>query len=254
MNMISVESLTVKDSNKNKILDDVSLKIKKGETLLICGKPGSGKTILLKAIKKLLDYEDGLKVSGKIECEGDVGIVFQHPEKQIVRSKVVRDIAFELENLGLPLDEINKRIKKYTSELKAKNLLSKNTYQLSHGEKTKVALISCVVAEPDVILLDEPFTPLDYENQLLLLESIDRLKSLGKTIVIAEHDVRELLAIADRVIILKNGKIQSVDKPKNLIYDLLNEGIRIPFKTELAARRNKKIIPLNDDQYGGELL
>ncbi|MFW6375645.1 MAG: energy-coupling factor ABC transporter ATP-binding protein [Thermoplasmatota archaeon] len=229
--MIEIDDLTVKTHEGKLLLNAIDLSINKGETVLICGEPGSGKTLLLKAIKELL--EDGLSVEGKIERNGKVGIVFQEPEKQIVRRKVRSDVAFELENSAMPIDEIEKRIKKYSSMLNADHLLDRKIDELSHGEITKVAILSMIVSEPDVILLDEPLSPLDYRNQMVVLDAIEELKNEGISILIAEHDIRDLYDKCDRIVLLKSGRLIGSGKPEDMLRTLMMSGIRLPFELEL---------------------
>ncbi len=231
--MIEIDKLSVKDYEGKLLLEELDLKINRGETTLICGEPGSGKTILLKAVKGILG--GGLKTEGEIKRKGRIGIVFQEPEKQIVRRNVRLDAAFELENRGLPLDEIKDRIKKYSKMLKADHLLNRDIEELSHGELTKVALLSTMVTEPEIILLDEPLSPLDHKNQKIVLESIKKLKKEGITIVIAEHDIRDLYGESDRVILLKDGKIDSTGGIEEMSSTLIRNGIKLPFELELKA-------------------
>lgn len=236
--MIEIDNLSVKTHEGRLLLNDLDLHIKRGETTLLCGEPGSGKTLLLKAVKELLS--DGLKVEGKIKKNGKVGIVFQEPEKQIVRRKVRSDIAFELENSGLPRDEIKRRIEKYSKTLQAEHLLDRNIDELSHGELTKIAILSTIVSEPDVILLDEPLSPLDYRNQMLVFDIIKKLKKEGITILIAEHDIRDLYGISDRIVLLKEGRLIGIGKPDEMLRTLLMSGIKLPFEIELNNYRRSR--------------
>ena len=233
--MIEIDDLSVKTHEGKLLLNDIDLHIKRGETTLICGEPGSGKTLLLKSIKELL--EDGLNLEGKIEKNGKVGIVFQEPEKQIVRRKVRSDVAFELENSSLPREKIEKRIQKYSSMLKADHLLDRDIEELSHGEVTKVAILSTIVSEPDIILLDEPLSPLDYRNQMIVLDVIEKLKKEGITILIAEHDIRDLYDRCERIVLLKSGRLTGAGKPDDMLKSLLMNGIKLPFELELNNYR-----------------
>ncbi|MBS3781589.1 MAG: ABC transporter ATP-binding protein [Candidatus Thermoplasmatota archaeon] len=231
--MIKISDLSVKDHEGKLLLKEIDLDIKRGETTLICGEPGSGKTILLKAIKGLLG--DDLSLEGDIESEGKIGMVFQEPEKQVVRRKVKLDVAFELENAGLSVQKMEKRIDRYSSILKTDHLLDRNIDELSHGEITKVALLSTMVSEPDIILLDEPLSPLDRRNQKLVLESIHKLKEQDITVIIAEHDIRDMYHYADKVILLKEGKLKRSGTPKEMYVELVKHGIKVPFEMGLKA-------------------
>ncbi|MFW5952802.1 MAG: energy-coupling factor ABC transporter ATP-binding protein [Candidatus Natronoplasma sp.] len=238
--MIKINDLSVKDYEGKLLLKDIDLEINRGETTLVCGEPGSGKTILLKAIKGLLG--DGLSLEGDIESKGKMGMVFQEAEKQVVRRKVRLDVAFELENAGLSVQKMRERIDRYSSILKADHLLDRNIDELSHGEITKVALLSTIVSEPDIILLDEPLSSLDSRNQKLVLESIYNLKEQGITVIIAEHDIRDMFTEADKVILLKDGKIKQSGRPEDMYVELVKHGIKIPFERELKAHLEEEKI------------
>lgn len=238
--MIRINDFSVKDHEGRLLLKVPELNIDRGETILICGEPGSGKTLLLKAIKGLLG--DGLSLEGDIEREGKIGMVFQEPEKQVVRRKVKLDVAFELENAGLPVQKMEERIDRYSSILKAEHLLDRNIEELSHGEITKVALLSALVPEPDMILLDEPLSPLDRRNQKIVLGSINKLREQGITVIIAEHDIRDMYDEADKVILLKDSKIKRMGRPGEMSAELVKHGIKIPFETELKAHLEEEKI------------
>lgn len=248
MKAIEVDSLSVESPSGKRLLKDINLTINDGDFCLVCGRPGSGKTLLLKAMKGLLHDRDDLRVYGAIKTHKRLGIMFQHPEKQIVRRKVKLDVAFELENLGYPVEKIKEKIKRYAEWLEAEHLLEKNIGQLSHGELTKVALLSSLVAEPDVILLDEPLTPLDYKNQKILLSSIDELTKKEKTVIIAEHDARELLKRSNKVLLMRNGEMIKKGNPSNLVSSLYKEGIKLPFNTVIALEAGEKNIPLHIEE------
>ncbi len=231
--MIRIDNLSIKDYEGKLLLKGIDLSINKGETTLICGEPGSGKTLLLKAIKGVIG--DGLDSEGSIKKRGKIGMVFQEPEKQIVRKKVKLDVAFELENAALSVQEIEERIEKYSKTLKAEHLLDRRIDELSHGELTKVALLSTLVIEPSVVLLDEPLSPLDHRNQKIVLESIRKLKEKGITIVIAEHDIRDLYEECDRTVLLKEGEMKKHGQPEEMYEELIKNGIKLPFELELRA-------------------
>lgn len=229
--MIEINNLSVTNEKNRHLLNNVSLSIQEKTTTLICGKPGSGKTLLLKSIKDLIS--NPLSQTGDVKKDGKVGIVFQNPGRQIVREKVKREVVFDLENRGLEKKKIFERVQKYASLLDADHLLERKVRSLSNGETTKVALLSTLVTEPDVILLDEPLSCLDQANRELLLNAIDKLKEEGITLVIAEHDIRDLIDRCDKVVAIKNGEILSEGDPKSLKDVLYQQGIKVPFDWEL---------------------
>lgn len=230
-------SLTVKTPEGKTLLEDINLEVKEGETLLICGKPGSGKTTLCKAFKGILP--ENFEISGSVKIEGKSGFLFQSPEKQIVREKVIGDLAFGLENEGIPPEEIKKRIEKYIEKSNSKKLLFRKTKNLSSGEMAKVALIGVLVTEPDVLILDEPLSMLDASNKKRMINQIEKIKDAGKTLIISNHKIKDLLSTADRTVILKDGKMKNEGKPEELLSDLRSEGLRLPFELELKLESEK---------------
>lgn len=201
---------------------------------MICGEPGSGKTLLLKAIAGLLDRREDMTVVGEVHRGGDIAMVFQNPEKQLVRQRVRSDVAFGLENQGLPRMEMEDRIHRYAASLDAETLLDRDVTELSRGQVAKVALLGCLVTEPDVIVLDEPLATLDYRNQRLLLDAIDQLRSTGTTLIVAEHDVRDLLCRADTITLVRDGRVTDEGPPEMVVPSLREAGMKLPFNTEVA--------------------
>ncbi len=235
--MIDVNSLSIIDGKGNRLLRNLNLKIHEDKTTLICGEPGSGKTLLLKALTGLIP--EGMNKKGSVKKEGNTGLVFQNPEKQIVRSNVRMEAAFDLENRSLPRNKIVKRIEKYADLISAEHLLDRDIQNLSHGETTKAALLSVLVREPEIVLFDEPLSSLDYSNQKLLLDSIDRLRETGTTVVIAEHDLRDLVQRSDRAIILKDGEIVENCRVGDAKGRLYKEGLKLPFDWELEIAEKR---------------
>jgi len=235
--MIEINSFSIVDRKGDRLLDDLNLKIEEGETTIICGEPGSGKTLLLKAIKGVIS--EGLEREGDIQTEGRAGLIFQEPRKQMVRTKVKMEAAFDLENRCFSKEKIEERIEKYSRFLKAEHLLERDIDEISHGELTKTAILSILVTEPDIVLFDEPLSSLDHPNRKMLLKIIKSLKSRGTTIVIAEHDVRDLVDICDRMILLKDGIVLEEGDPLKHKTMLYREGVKIPFSWELKIEAER---------------
>ena len=254
--MIEIRELSFKyKGGANYSLKDINLKIKKGECILLCGRSGCGKSTLLKLMNGIIpEFYDG-DISGSVMVNGmntfttpiyklskDVGSVFQNPKTQFYTTNTTDEIAFGLENYGIEREVINKRIKEVEKELHLESLMNKNIFNLSGGEKQKIAIASIYALNPEIFILDEPSSSLDIKSMKELSLTMKKLKSLGKTIIIAEHRLWYLKDIIDRAIYLEDGKIireYSMEEIQNLDEEeRLKTGLR---HTELrSANFNRK--------------
>lgn len=244
MTILAADALSVTAADGSPLLSDVSLTVRAGETVLVCGSPGSGKTLFVKALKGLLADRTDLRIEGSITRNGSIGFVLQSPARQLVRRIVKRDVAFGLENQARPPDEIRARIDRYADLLGATDLLDREVRTLSRGETTKVALVGVLVTEPEIVILDEPLSVLDDPNTEIVLDALDRLRQTNATVLIAEHDVRDLLTRADRVMILQNGRVTSLGVPRDVVTALYETGVKLPVNTEIAIRTGATEMPL----------
>lgn len=231
--MIEINNLSFKyKSQSNHSLKDINIKIKKGECILLCGRSGCGKSTLLKLINGIIpEFYDG-EISGSVMVNGmntfttpiyelskNVGSVFQNPKTQFYTTNTTDEIAFGLENFGIKREVINKRLIELEKELKLEHLMNRNIFELSGGEKQKIAIASIYALNPEIYVLDEPSSSLDIKTMNELSHIITKLKSIGKTIVIAEHRLWYLKDIVDRAIYIEDGKIikeYSIDEIDNL--------------------------------------
>ena len=224
--MIQLKNVSFKYENADSVsLQNVSLQIKQGECVLLCGQSGCGKTTLTRLINGLIPHYYEGKLTGKVMVGGldiantelhdiapTVGSVFQNPRSQFFCVDTTGEIAFGCENLGLPSDEIEKRVEISTREMDAVNLLGRSIFQLSGGEKQKIACASVSAMRPEVFVLDEPTSNLDIHAIQDLERTLHLWKKQGKTIIIAEHRLYWLTKLCDRVVYLRDG-IMEYDMP-----------------------------------------
>lgn len=234
--MIEINNLSFKyKSQSNYSLKDINIKIKKGECILLCGRSGCGKSTLLKLINGIIPEFYNGEISGSVMVNGmntfttpiyelskNIGSVFQNPKTQFYTTNTTDEIAFGLENFGIKREVINKRLIEVEKELKLEHLMNRNIFELSGGEKQKIAIASIYALNPEIYVLDEPSSSLDIKTMNELSHIITKLKSIGKTIVIAEHRLWYLKDIVDRAIYIEDGKIikeYSIDEIDNLRED-----------------------------------
>ena len=222
-NIIEIENVSFRYKGSDEgLLDSFSLSVKKGEVLLLCGESGSGKTTVIRLINGLIPHyyqgelegnvrvaERDIKETELYELAGTVGTVFQNPRSQFFSVDTDGEIVFGPENIGLATDEIIRRKQETVKELDIEKLLGKSLFELSGGEKQKIACASVSALLPDIILLDEPSANLDRTATEYLRETIIKWKKQGKTIIISEHRLWYLRDIVDRVIHMENGRIKN---------------------------------------------
>lgn len=219
--MIQIENVSFQYNNSEKgALKDVSISVDKGECVLLCGVSGCGKTTITRLINGLIPHFYEGEYSGNVSVYGmnaqseelyniskKVGSVFQNPRSQFFCMDTTSEVAFGCENMGLVENDINERVKLAVSELEMENLMDRDIFKLSGGEKQRVACGSVTAMQPDVFVLDEPTSNLDKESIERLKNTLLLWKKQGKTIVIAEHRLYWLKEICDRVVYLEHGRI-----------------------------------------------
>ena len=238
--------------NDEYALKKINLEIESNRFILLAGETGSGKTSLIRCLNGLIPqfyagyYKGYAEISGKnttettiSELSTEVGIVFQNPENQLIAMNVEHEIAFGLENLGIPREEIKEKIKEVVAITEIESIIDKAPFEISGGEQQRVAIASILVLEPRVIVLDEPTANLDplFARKILnLLKKIQVEKKM--TVIISEHRMDLILPLVDDIILMKEGEIiahgvkdevinsntfenLNINKPK--IYSIFNE-------------------------------
>ena len=244
-------------------LYDIQLNIKKGEKILIVGPSGSGKSTLANCINGLIPFVYKGDIQGSVEIDGlcigngngkqarslfdvskKVGTVLQDPDGQFVGLNVAEDIAFALENDNTPLKEMKERVEKIAQIVDMQNFLSNNPYELSGGQKQRVSLAGVMVDDVDILLFDEPLANLDPKTGKVAIELIDDLHKDGKTIIIVEHRLEDVLhRHVDRIVVIEEGHIVQVGTPDEVLSsDVLQKcGIREPLYCTACKYANVKL-------------
>ena len=223
MNIIEIQSLSHKFSDGIWGIKDINLSLSKGEFVIIAGKNGSGKTLLMRHITGLASPTEGLVLyCGKPvnscleEVRGKIGLVFQDADSQLVCQTIEDELRFGPENACLPEETIQARTELVMKVLGFEDKRFVPPWNLSGGEKRKLAIGSVLTLEPDIIILDEPFVNLDYPGVVNVLRLLLKLKDKGHGIVIITHELEKTLAHADRLIILENGMVKEDGDPKDI--------------------------------------
>lgn len=245
MNIIDVKSLTFRyDTEEDHYtLNGVSFHVKQGEWLSIIGHNGSGKSTTVRLIDGLLEAESGeIYITGDLltadnvwEKRRQIGMVFQNPDNQFVGATVEDDVAFGLENQGVPLEEMQLRVSEALELVGMTDFKKREPARLSGGQKQRVAIAGVVALRPKIMILDEATSMLDPEGRLALIETVKRIKDqYGMTVISITHDLDEV-ALSDRVLVMKKGKVESTSTPRELFarQDLQQLGLDLPFTQHL---------------------
>lgn len=259
MNMIEIEELEYEyrtyDDNGNpgesvKALDHVTLSVPKGQFLAVLGHNGCGKSTLAKHLNGILVGTKGKVFINGIDTADDdrifdvrqtVGMVFQNPDNQLVATVVEEDVAFALENLGVPTKEIRQRVDEALKTVRMYDYRTHSPHQLSGGQKQRVAIAGVLAMRPDCIVLDEPTAMLDPKGRSEVMNTIRLLHAQGVTIVLITHYMEEA-AQAERVVVMERGKILMDDEPHKIfsrVAELRGCSLDVPQVTELMYELRK---------------
>jgi energy-coupling factor transport system ATP-binding protein len=219
--IVRVENLSFRYQGTNKwVIREFDLTAGAEEIMILAGPSGCGKSTLLRSINGLIphmypgEYTGDVFVGGnKVRETGmshlaqEVGLLFQNPENQIFMFSVERDVAFGLENLGVPTSEIRKRVDESMQLMGITHLAQRAPHELSDGQKQRVALAGVIAMRPKLIILDEPTSLLDPKTALELVELIDRLRrEIGITFIVVEHRLDLLVRIANQMVVMSDGR------------------------------------------------
>ncbi len=232
--MIAVDDLS-HSFGETAALDEVSLTIDDGEWVVVAGANGSGKTTLVRHFNALLEPDSGeVLVNGTrasaapVDARTSVGMVFQTPRDQFVAATVGADVAFGPENLGLDHAEIDRRVDEALAAVNLDGRRDARIDALSGGEQARVAIAGALAMEPDHLVLDEPFTGLDWPAQQSVLDRLDDRYAAGMSIIVVSHELRDLLGRADRIVGMQAGEIR-FDLPPEQARNRLGEiDVRAP--------------------------
>jgi len=241
-------------------LKKVNLRIEQGEFAVITGPSGCGKSTLCKCINGLIPHSYGGTFKGKVIVHGKctlehpvyelaqlVGLVFQDPESQLFCSTVEKEIAFGLENLGLPREEILARVEEALDLLGIAHLRYRAPYELSGGEQQKVAIASCIAMRPKVLVLDEPTANLDPLSAKSVLDVVYALnKKLGVTVILVEHRLEMISHLASKLVVMYRGEVLTQGPPREVLFNwkILEIGVGLPKPLLIALMLAEKGFPI----------
>ncbi|MGF7060353.1 ABC transporter ATP-binding protein [Brassicibacter mesophilus] len=247
MKTFKIENLTYfYPKSKESSLKNINLIINEGEFVLVLGKSGSGKSTLARVFNGIVPRFYGGSICGKIDQEQDIGMVFQDPEAQLVMNKVESEIAFGLENMGIERSEMKKRVLETLNFLNISDIKHHKTYELSGGQKQKVAIGSTIAMGHRFLVFDEPTSQLDPVASEEILNVIKRLnEDLGYTIVLIEQRVDRCIHLANRIIFMEDGEIVFDDEPEKFVFwNNSNALAFVPDITRYFVKMGQKEIPL----------
>lgn len=247
---------------EHKALNDISINIEDGEFIGLIGHTGSGKSTFIQHLNALLKPTsgniiiDGVDITSKgvalKKVRQTVGLVFQYPEHQLFEETVFKDVAFGPQNLGLSQQMIEERVKEALSlvGLDFDKIKDVSPFELSGGQKRRVAIAGVLAMKPKVLILDEPTAGLDPKGRDEILGEIKKLHSSQNiTVVLVSHSMEDIANLVDRIIVMSKGQVVLTDTPRNVFKQaelLQNIGLDVPQVTNLVNELNKKGLQIKD--------
>lgn len=262
--LISIQDVCFDYTNEekqevNRVLKGISLDIGRGEFVAVLGHNGSGKSTLAKLLNVIL-----VPTSGKVTVDGldtadeknlfeirrRVGMVFQNPDNQMVANIVEEDVAFAPENLGVPKEEIRKRVDNALAAVNMSSFIKHAPHMLSGGQKQRVAIAGVLAMEPEILVLDEPTAMLDPVGRREIMETVSRInKEKNMTVILITHYMEEAVE-TDRVIVIDSGTVEFDGKPAQIfpqVERMKKLGLDTPQATELGYKLKEKGFDITDN-------
>lgn len=267
MSLISLQNIFYRysQSQEDYVLKDVSLDIEKDEWITLIGANGSGKSTLVKTLNGLNVPEKGSVFIDGLELNEEniwtirqkVGMVFQNPDNQFVGSTVQDDVAFGLENIGLPREEMIVRIDDALKRVGMEHFKGAEPARLSGGQKQRVAIAGVLALRPEIIVLDEATSMLDPKGRAEVLNTVKAIKEESQmTVISITHDINEANQ-ADRIFIMNKGQIQHVDRPEEIFKlgdELIDLGLTVPFVEQLKNELTNRGLKIPHEYMSAERL
>jgi energy-coupling factor transport system ATP-binding protein len=264
--VIEVDNVSFRyQEGKTKVLQNISFDVEEGEFFCIIGPNGSGKSSLCNALVGLIPSYFRGKMKGHIKIMGEdtqdttvaklagkIGLIFQNPFNQLsyTTSTVEEELAYGLTNIGMPREEMKRRVHNIAKIIRVEHLLHKSPLELSGGQVQRVAVGSALVMEPQILVLDECTTQLDPLGSEEIFDIIKELNSRGITVVMVDHDMERVARCADRIMAIEAGTILAIDTPAGIFGNtgLTARGVNIPDYSRFSLRL------ADQGLYSGEVL
>lgn len=243
-------------------LDNVNVSIKKGEFIGLIGHTGSGKSTMIQHFNRLLKPTEGKVFINDVDINDDdtdiksvrqqVGLVFQYPEHQLFEMTIYKDVSFGPSNMGLSKEEIDRRVREALTKVGIDEAdYEKSPFELSGGQKRRVAIAGVLAMEPDILVLDEPTAGLDPEGSLEILKEIEKVHNEDHiTIILVSHNMEDIAKFVDRILVMDEGKICLDGSPKEVfkkVDQLEAMGLAVPQVTYLIKQLKEKGFQVPDD-------
>ena len=245
-------------------IEDISISVEKGDFIGIIGHTGSGKSTLVQHLNGLLKPTSGTILLDGKDIHSDknftrqarfkVGLCFQYPEYQLFENTVYEDIAFGPKNMKLSKEEIKERVLRAAEFVGVRNdMLQKSPFDLSGGEKRRVAIAGVMAMQPEILILDEPSAGLDPKGRKVISEMIEQYrKNTGSTVIVVSHSMEDVAESADKVLVMNKGKVEyfaSVDEVFSNAEHLVEIGLNVPQITKVFLALKKQGYDVRTDIY-----